>query len=230
VGYNFHGIKDKLLRRIAMMGKKKSDNNAREVTNSAEKDNKEKGKIMNWITLIVAIFGAFGGLASIKMIVDHFTPVEIKGKIISQYNNITVKNETLFLYKLSILCQNKPFNLKKIKCEIKTPNGKVYQSVAINNRLIVFSNPQLFKNSEMLQRLTVRDAEFLNNLSYFPKDENITGYLFFRFNENLDVKLYSTTFIFESFDGKTKKLSIKEADVKQEDLFFDDSIWEEFKG
>ncbi len=220
-----------------MTRRKQSNIKIRNATSFTKRENKEKGKIMNWITLFVAIFGAFGGLASVKMIVNHFTPGEIKGKMISRYVNLNKDNtQTFFLYKISILSQSKSFNLRKIKCEIEDPNSNKFFASATNKRQIVFIGPkpqnlkkQINNYQENLQlihhQLLISGDEFLNNSSFFPMNENIVGYLFFVFEGDLNFKCHSTTFIFESFDGKTKKLKIEEKDIKPEDLFYDDTIW-----
>jgi len=54
----------------------------------------------------------------------------------------------------------------------------------------------------------------------------MVGYLFFKFKGNLDRKLRSASFVFETFDDKIKKLKFDESDIHEEQLFFDDTIWE----
>lgn len=193
-----------------------------------------------WITLLIATFGAFGGLASVKMIFDYFKPIKIVGKMISRYNNLNVdKTLTFFLFKLSIISKNKPFNLGEIKCEIEYPNGEKFLASAENPRYIGFSlskleSPQklhkLLKAPQKLpeapHKLLVPAGEFLNNTSLLPANKNIVGYIYFKFNGNLDHEVRSTTFIFESFENKTKKLKFKESDIHEDKLFFDDTIWQ----
>jgi hypothetical protein len=193
---------------------------------------------MNWITLLIAIFGAFGGLASVKIVVDHFTPGKIKGKIISRYSNLNAdKTQTYLLYKVSILCQKKPFNLMQIKCVIKDLNGNEFTASAENTRQAVFTLrkrqdlQKLLEGQQQVRRdvphsLLVSANEFLNNASFFPANENIVGYLYFLFEGDLDFKWQSTTFNFESFDGKIRKFKVEESDIKEGQLFFDDTIWQ----
>ncbi len=58
------------------------------------------------------------------------------------------------------------------------------------------------------------------------RDENIVGYLFFCFDGDLDRKFQSTTFVFESLDRKVQRLEVRESDIKEQELFFDDTIWQ----
>jgi hypothetical protein len=175
-------------------------------------------------TFILALFGSLGGLASIIIIVKCFIPGVIEGKIISRYNNLNEqRSHTFFLYKLSILSKNKPFNLRQIKCEIEDINGNRFIASAINNRLVKFVSPE---DKNKLQKLIVPGDEFLNNSCFLPANKNISGYLFFKFEGNLDREIRSTTFFFESFGQKIKKMKFKESDILGEQLFWDNSIWQ----
>lgn len=192
-------------------------------------------KLQFWTTFILALIGA---LAQTPIIWKLCTPCKIQGKIISRYNNITKgETQTFILYKLSILFQNKPFNLMQIKCEMEDLNGNKFFASAANMRQVVFTHSKLPDPKKLLeghkedsrevpQLLLVSGDEFLNNFSFFPADENVVGYLFFKFDGNLDLKFRSTTFIFESFDGKTKKLKFEESDIHAEQLYWDDTIWQ----
>lgn len=174
-------------------------------------------KLKFWATFALALIGA---LAWMPSIVTWLKPNKIVGKMISRYNNLNAdRTQTLFLYKLSILSKNKSFNLNQIKCEIEDHDGNKFLASAENNRLVVFT----YENPK---KLLVSGEDFLNNSSFLSSNKNITGYLFFKFNGDLDFKPLSTTFIFESFENKIRRLKIKESDTLGKELFFDDTIWQ----
>jgi hypothetical protein len=204
------------------------------VVTSSKGERKMSEKVQFWTTFILALIGA---LAWTPMIWKLCTPGKIHGKIISRYNNLTKgRTHTMFLYKLAILCTNKPFHLSWIKCEIEDLNGNKFYASANNMRAVVFTQskpPDMIKSmagqsdpgQDVPQLLLVSGDEYLNNFSLFPANKSIVGYLLFNFEGDLDRKLRSTTFIFESFDGKTKKLKFKESDIHRP-LFWDDTIWQ----
>ena len=99
-------------------------------------------------------------------------------------------------------------------------DGNKYCATAVNNRLTIFTCDRPYK-------LLLSSDQFLNNLSFLLADKNIVGYLLFKFNGNLDVKLRSTSFTFESFDNKIQTLKFDEANIHEDQLFFDYSIWEQ---
>ncbi|MCP4259203.1 MAG: hypothetical protein GY774_17100 [Planctomycetes bacterium] len=180
------------------------------------------------LTSFLAVVGALGGLASIKMIVDYFTPCKIVGKMISRYYNVNTKDktQTFFLFKLSVLAKNKPFNLRQIKCEIEDSNGKTFLASALNMRYVIFTNPGDKDDKYIVQKLLVSGDEYLNNSSFLPVNKNVDGYLIFTFEGNLDCEIWSTTFIFESFVKRIEKLEFKESDIHGKHLFWDDNIWQ----
>ena len=173
---------------------------------------------------ILGITGALAWLpallALIPVVIRYFQQSKIQGKIISRYNNLNKdKTQTFFLFKLSIFTQHKSFNIKNISCELEDLNGKKFSTNARNNRLTVFT-------WEMRQRkLLVPEDQFLNNCAFLPVDQNVVGYLMLHFKGDLDRPLKSTNFIFESFDGKIKRLELQESGVQEEQLLFDDNIW-----
>ncbi len=114
---------------------------------------------------------------------------------------------------------NKPFNLKQIRCEMVDKDGNTYKSTARNLRKLVFNF-----ESEFFE-CAASGIEYLNNYSVFSSGVNVSGYLFFSFQENLDRPLESTKFVFESFEGKTLSLVIIETDIRGDELWFDDNLW-----
>ncbi|MFO7889143.1 MAG: hypothetical protein R6V04_02270 [bacterium] len=125
----------------------------------------------------------------------------------------------MHLYKLSVFSKHKPFNIRNISCEIEVENGEKARADARNNRLVVFTFDKPYK-------LLVPGDQFLNNSTLLPAEKNVVGYLCFHFDGNYDRKLKSTTFIFESFDGKVQRLVFQESFIQEGQLFFDDTIWE----
>ena len=181
-------------------------------------ENKMHNKFQFSPTFILALIGA---LAWTPALISLLKPNRIVGKMISRYRNLNEdKSQTLFLFKLSILSKNKSFNLKQIKCEIENLNSEKFLALAANYRLIVFTQ------NNNLQKLLLSGEDFLNNSSFLPRDKNIVGYLVFKFDGSLDFKPLSTTFIFNSFEDKVRKLKIKESNVFEGQLFFDDTIWQ----
>lgn len=186
-------------------------------------------------TLIVAIIGILGGIPGIC---NFFRKSKLEGKIISRYNNINPNmKKSLLLFKLSLFSKNKPFNIKQISCQIEDVEGKKSYAAAFNSRLTVFVNKEIDKLLpsgeinfiEKKQRLLISEDKFLNNYSFFPAEKNITGYLLFKFDCILEQKWKTTTFIFESFDKKIQRIKFQESILKKEALFYDDSIWEDYK-
>ncbi len=176
-------------------------------------------KVQFWTTFIIAVIGA---LAWTPSIIKFFQPNKIVGKMISRYANLNKdQSETYFVYKIAILSKNKEFNLKHIKCEIEDINGNKVIATAQNSRIIVFAH------DGQPNKLLIPSDTFLNNNTLLPEDKNIVGYLYFKFKDNLDRKIRSTSFIFESFDNKTKVLKFKESEISSDQLFFDDAIWKQ---
>ena len=174
-------------------------------------------EIILWTSFILALIGA---LAWIPDIIEYFKKISLNGKIISRYNNLTAdKQQTFFLFKLSILFMNKSFNLKQIRCEIVDNDGNIYKSTARNLRKIVFG----FDDGHY--QCTANGDEFLNNFAVFTSGANVSGYLFFSFHENLDRSIKSTKFIFESFEGKVLSLNFNETEIRGDELWFDEDLW-----
>lgn len=172
-------------------------------------------KLEFW-TLVVA---AIGALAWLPSILSLFEKSEIEGKLLSRYSNINKdRTQSMFLFKISLFSKNKPFDLKNISCEFEFENGEKLSANASNNRVTVFTFDTTYK-------LLLTGEEFINNYSFLPANENKVGYLYFQPNGDLDHKLNSTTFIFESFDNKTQKVVFQEKSIHEEQLFFDDTIW-----
>ena len=123
----------------------------------------------------------------------------------------------MFLFKLSFFTKNKPYNIKQISCQIQEKGGKKFDAIAFNSRLTVFTNKVIGSLSpsrkpnfiEKQQCLLVSEDKFLNNYSFFPAGKNVTGYLLFKFVELLDKEIKSTTFVFESFNGRIIKLPFR---------------------
>jgi hypothetical protein len=179
-----------------------------------------RDKVQFWTTFVLALIGA---LAWTPTIFNFLKSSKIEGKIISRYTNINKQNQTMHLYKLSVFSKHKPFNIRNISCEIDVANGEKARADARNNRLVVFTFDKPYK-------LLVPGDQFLNNSTLLPAEKNVVGYLCFHFHGNYDRKLKSTTFIFESFDGKVQRLVFQESSIQEGQLFFDDTIWEGITG
>ena len=194
---------------------------------------KETKMLNDWKfwTFIIGVISICGGIPGIYSFFQHS---EIRGKIISRYNNLNNdQTQTMFIFKLSLYSKNKPFNIKQIKCQIEDTEGNRFDSIAVNNTLIYFTNKKLDKVDsagvqkyiDKPQTFLVDGKEFLNNYSFIPKNENISGYLYFVFDQNLDGKIRSTSFIFESFDNKIQQINFPESNIKSVELLHDDTIW-----
>jgi len=176
-------------------------------------------KIIFWLTFVLAIIGA---LSWTPTLFNIFKPVEITGKMISRYTNLTEnKDTTMIIYKLAIVALNKPFNLETVECEIEDVNGNKLKAQARNNRITVFNHEGKF------YKLAVSGSEMINNIAQLPVNESKAGYLIFHFSGNLDTKWEKTTFRFRSFLGLVKEIIFKEDDIKSEQLFFDETIWQQ---
>ena len=170
-----------------------------------------------WTTFILALIGA---LAWTPTLLGFFKRGRIEGNMISRYNNLNKdKTQTMFLYKLSIFSKHKPFDIKRISCELEDLNGEKCFAAARNNRLVIFTFEKPYK-------LLAPGDQFLNNYVLLLADKNVVGYLCFHFDGNLDRKLKSTTLIFESFGRKSQRLCFQESRIQKEELFFDDTIWQ----
>jgi len=66
------------------------------------------------LTVIAVLASVLAMLAAWTPIVLKLcTPCKIQGKIISRYKNLNKgRSQTYFIYKISVLCQNKSFNLR----------------------------------------------------------------------------------------------------------------------
>lgn len=174
---------------------------------------------MDW-TLLLTILGVIA--AWTPFLFEKFNPVKIKGKLISQYDNVgTFRGEAkaLFLFKLSVVSLNQTFNLKDIDIDINFEQNGWTHTTSVNQRQTFFT----LENK--LRKLNVPESSFLNNYTLFKKDEPIVGYLmtttpFFKNDKIAEIK-----FLFKSFDGKTKTLSFKTAENNDIKLLYDDSIW-----
>ncbi len=143
---------------------------------SSKREHKMSDKLQFWTTFTLALIGA---LAWTPIIWKSCTPGKIQGKIISRYNNLSKDStQTFLLYKLSIVCQNKPFHIRWIRCEIEDLNGNKFLASARNNRIVVFTQskqPEPRKllegfsdrSSDIPQLLLVSGDEYLNNFTFF---------------------------------------------------------------
>ena len=169
-----------------------------------------------WLTIIIA---AIGALSWIPQIIELLKPNKISGKIISQYFNFTADhNNILILYKLSVVSMNKDYFLKDINLKIKFESSEVLTSISRNNRLTVFT-------FERPKKLLVPNNEFLNNLSIFPKNKAVVGYLFFSVPHSNEENIKTVEFEFLSQQKGIKTLKFSSADIIKEKLLFDDTIW-----
>jgi len=172
-------------------------------------------KCVEFLTLIISLIGAGAWIPSI---INLLRRNRIYGKMISRYNNCN-DNDTFFLFKLSILIENKDFNLKDIECEIEFEDGQILKSTALNMRKITFN-----KNEE----LTVSGINFLNNISVLNCNKNQEGYLFFKYGiVKPTTKIIKTKFIFIDYKNKKKYLTFVENEIESKKLFYDDSIWKQ---
>jgi len=176
-------------------------------------------KFKFWSTLIIGFIAA---LSWTPFLIERLSRKKLDGKIISQYSNFTKdKKEILLLYKISVVSRNKDFFLKDIDLKIKFNSSDFLNSTARNNRLTVFT-------WDKPKRLIVPDKEFLNNISVLSKNEPVVGYLSFLIPYDKDEPVEEVQFLFKSYNNKVKSLVFKTADIKQEKLLFDDTIWEDF--
>mgnify|MGYP007026482684 CR=1 FL=1 len=174
---------------------------------------------MNW-TLILSLLGVIA--AWVPFLYERLNPVRIKGKLISQYDNVgSFRGEpkALFLFKLSVVSLNQSFDLYDIDVDIKyEKNGWTYNT-AVNQRQTFFT----LENK--LRKLNLPETAFLNNLSILKKDEPTVGYLMTTSQFNKDDKIEEIKFVFKSFDEKSKSLSFKSQAIDGSKLLYDDSIW-----
>ncbi len=153
---------------------------------------------------------------------ERFNPVLIKGKLISQYDNIgefRKEPKALFLFKLSVVSLNQSFALKDIDVDIKYENNGQTHNSAVNQRQTFFTL------DNKLRKLSVPESLFLNNLSILKKDEPAVGYLMTTSPVFADNKIIEIRFVFKSFNGKEKILSFKSNEIDETKLLYDDSIW-----
>jgi len=76
------------------------------------------------------------------------------------------------------------------------------------------------------QELQISGKDFINNFAILPNDQNIVGYLMFKFEHiKKETKIKKTVFIFRSFENKEIKLIFNEKTIDENQLFYDDSIW-----
>jgi hypothetical protein len=174
---------------------------------------------MDW-TLLLTLLGVIA--AWTPFLFEKLKPVQIRGKLISQYDNVgTFRGESkaLFLFKLSVVSVNQTFDLKDIDIDIKyEKNGWTHNS-SVNQRQTFFT----LENK--LRKLNVSESSFLNNYSMLKKDEPTVGYLMTTSPFFKDDKITELKVLFKSFNGKTKSLSFKSEEIDETKLLFDDSIW-----
>ena len=172
-----------------------------------------------WLTLIIGLIGAAAWLS--PWVYEAIRINKFDGKIISIYNNVTKDRKTIyFLFKLSVISRNKDYFLRDIDLKIKFPSSQYLTATARNNRLVVFNIDGVFK------KLTIKDKDFLNNLSVLKKDFAEVGYLFFSIDYDKDEPIEEVAFIFKSYDkNKQRTINFKQNDIQEKKLLFDDSIW-----
>jgi hypothetical protein len=166
------------------------------------------------LTFLLALAGT---LAWLPQIIKLLKKQELFGKIISRYYNIDEKqNRSFFLFKLSLLFKNKPFNIKDVECIIEYEDGQKFSDKSRNkDEPMRFNIPG--KRTYVLQ---IDGKMFLNNFAVFPSETNITGFLYFEFEcAKTDIK--ETIFIFKSFDNKEKKLIFNEKEIDEKQLLFE---------
>lgn len=174
---------------------------------------------MDW-TLILTFLGVIA--AWVPFLYDRLNPVRIKGKLISQYDNVgTFRGEqkALFLFKLSVVSLNQSFDLNDIDVDIKFEKNGWTHNTSINQRQTFFT----LENK--LRKLNIPESAFLNNLSILKRDEPTVGYLMTTSTFFKDDKISEIIFVFKSFDEKTKSLSFKSQTINDSKLLYDDSIW-----
>jgi hypothetical protein len=175
---------------------------------------------MNW-TLILTMLGVIA--AWVPFLYDRFNPLEIKGKLISQYDNVgEFKNEpkSLFLFKLSIVALNQSFDLKDIDLRINYMKSGWIRTSSFNQRRTYFT----YDNK--VRKLNLSESAFLNNLTILKKDEPVVGYIFTTTPVFPDDKITEIVFVFKSYDGAEKSLSFNTVNIDESKMLFDDSIWE----
>lgn len=176
-------------------------------------------KKVDW-SLILTLLGVIA--AWIPFLYEKFSPNLIKGKLISQYDNVGQfrgEAKELFLFKLGIISLNQSFDLKDIDIDINFEQHGWVHSSSVNPRKTYFT----LENK--LKRLIVPEQSFLNNLTILKKDEPVVGYLMTNTPVYPNDKILEIKFIFKSFQRDKKVLSFKTAELDETKLFYDDSIW-----
>jgi hypothetical protein len=174
---------------------------------------------MDW-TLILTLLGVLA--AWVPFLYDRFNPVKIKGKFISLYENVgTFRGEpkALFLFKLSVVSLNQSFDLLDVDIDIKFEKNGLTRNTSVNQRQTFFTL------EDKLRKLNVPETAFLNNISILKKDEPAVGYLMTTSSYFKNDNIVEITFIFKSFNGKTKSLSFQLNEINESKLLYDDSIW-----
>jgi hypothetical protein len=172
------------------------------------------------IGISVTIIGAL--LAWVPFIFEQCKNQTFEGKIISRYSNFSKDGkEIFFLYKISVVSRNKDYFLKDVDLKIKFINSNDLLVKSRNNRSTVFT-------FDTPKKLVLEGKDFLNNLSVLKKDDANVGYLFYVIPYDKDEKIISQEFIFNSTNNKSKLLKFQESEILEEQLLFDDSIWQDY--
>ena len=188
----------------------------------------DKVSLVDWKSLGTLIVALIGAAAWIPNILGYFKKSEIRGKIISNYNNLRAidgETQSIYLLKLSLFVANKTFHLRDIQVFIKFPSNKneLECKVWIWRRLSFTFDEYGVKKSLQLK---IDNNEYLLLSAVLPKDQNVVGYLSFSVNYLKDEMFDYLRIIFRDYNDKDIVLKITKEEIEPNKLLFDDNIWE----
>ena len=174
---------------------------------------------MDWMLILTAI----GVIAAwTPFLLEKLSPMKIKGKLVSMYDNIGTwrgEQKALFIFKLSVVSINQSFNLKDVYIDINFRDNGIIHSSSVNQRNTYFTL------DGKLKKLIVPEGSFLNNLVLLKKDEPAVGYIMTTSPIFKNDKIIELIFIFRSYKKAAKKLSFKLDKIDESKILYDDSIW-----
>lgn len=161
-----------------------------------------------------------------------FTVSKLVAKINESYTAFNAKKENLYLFNISILnIGKKDFYPKTWDVKVKyIGEEKIWNTILTQARYFEIPIKNIQDNLYAQKRLKTENIRYIQRYPILHQGELISGYIAIEVPEHHQDLNIDKIFIEVSDFAETKRnVNIDYNDLKPEELFYDDSIWEAIK-
>lgn len=183
--------------------------------------------LLSWIVLISIIGGLIAALGPIYKL--FFSKPKLVSKIMETYSNI-VPGGNIYLFKIAIVnIGNKDFYPKIWRGKVRySKDDKYHKALLMPARYFEMQVIGVKDIPTKIKKLKVNNIQYIQSFPILEKKRLISGYIAFQVpGYSQDKNIEKIIFEVSDFRKRIKKLKINFKEIKSEDLFHDDSIWQD---